>query len=148
MMAKDDFNKAKTTKISGKSKPPPPYSIRFSWEEREELNRLCKGQSWAGYIKDVIFVLRRRAVKTYSQLDRKLIAKLLGTLGKSRLASNLNQLAKAVNSGSLAVNTEVEKAILQACRTIEWMRTTLIKALGLKPYSSTRKNKNRDDTQR
>ncbi len=53
---------------------------------------------------------------------RQLNAKLLGALGQSRLASNVNQLAKAVNTGSLQVNDEVQKAILDACRSIQWMR--------------------------
>jgi len=37
-----------------------PYSIRFTDEERKELGKLAKGQSWARYIKDVLFREKRR----------------------------------------------------------------------------------------
>ena len=45
------------------------------------------------------------------QFFQKLLAKLLGVLGKSRIANNINQLAKAANSGSLPVNEEVLQSI-------------------------------------
>lgn len=140
-MPKKDFDKAR--------KPtPPPYSIRFSWEQRAELDRITQGQSWGSYIKEVLFLIKKRVSRQYSELDWQLIAKLLGALGKSRLSSNLNQLARAVNSGSLPVNEGVSKAILQACRTIEWMRITLIEAMGIKAHRPSRLEHKSDDFER
>lgn len=123
-MAKKDFNKA--------NKHPPPFSIRFSWSQRAELDQLAQGQSWGRYIKDVIFVQKRRPRS--SQLDHQILAKLLGALGKSRISANINQLAKAANSGSLPVNEEVKKSLMNAVQAIEWMKITLIEGMGLKAH--------------
>ena len=53
-------------------------------------------------------------------------------LDSSRLASNMNQIAKALNIGSLELTPETETALLEACADIYEMRNMLIKALGLK----------------
>lgn len=63
--------------------------------------------------------------------DHQALGKLLGELGKARLASNLNQLAKAINSGSLPVTPVTEKAIQDACAQFRWMRMMLMRALGM-----------------
>ena len=54
---------------------------------------------------------------------------MLAELGKSRLASNLNQLAKAANTGSLPVSPETEQALVQACEDVRRMRHALPAAL-------------------
>ncbi len=132
-MSKKDFDKI--------TKQPPPFSIRFSWDQRAELDRLSDGQSWGGYIKDALFVKKQRPHynrQTSKIQDRKILAKLLGALGQSRIASNINQLAKAANSGSLPVNVEVVNAIMSAVKTIEWMKITLIEGMGLKARNSSK----------
>ena len=58
------------------------------------------------------------------------LAKLLALLGSSRIANNLNQLAKAVNIGSLPVVEETEKDIRSACADVAVMRKELLRALG------------------
>ena len=62
----------------------------------------------------------------------KTLARLLGALGQSRLASNLNQIAKAANMGALPVTDELIAELTQACFDIRTMRRELIMALGLK----------------
>ena len=57
----------------------------------------------------------------------------MGALGGSRLSSNLNQLAKAVNTGSLPVTPETEDDLKQACREVAEMRAELLRALGKVP---------------
>ncbi|MBL4680601.1 MAG: plasmid mobilization relaxosome protein MobC [Pseudomonadales bacterium] len=116
-------------------KYPPPFSIRFTFEERAKLDELSEGVPLGKFIKECLFKLAMRpdASARLPIQDKKLIAKLLGLLGKSRIANNLNQLAKAANSGSLPVNDEVQKALMEAADAILWMRDTLIQALGLKP---------------
>jgi len=129
-MSKNEFDKA--------TKHPPPFSIRFSWDQRAELDRLSDGQSWGGYIKDVLFVKKQRPYYSgYASKvqDRKILAKLLGALGNSRIASNINQLAKAANSGSLPVNEDVISAIMRSVRAIDWMKVALIEGMGLKAHS-------------
>ncbi len=130
-MSRNDFEKAK------KPGTPPPYSIRFSWEQRAELDRLTVGRSWGSFIKEAIFIKKLRPPRRRGfalELDREILGKVLGALGKSRISSNLNQLAKAANSGSLPVNEEVHKAILEACAAIQWMKITLIEGMGLKAH--------------
>ena len=74
----------------------------------------------------------RRAYRKPVRDDR-MLAELLGELGKARLASNLNQLARAANTGSLPVTEETLKFILTACKDVQQMRTMLMLALGLDP---------------
>ncbi len=136
---------AKSPSDTGKS-PPAPYSIRFSTEEREELDRLADGIKWSAYIKAVLFIERRKPARNVVAplQDKKLYAKLLATLGASRISQNINQLAKAVNSGSLPVSAEVEEHIKEACQAILWMRDTLIKCMGLKPQRKDNKEDSND----
>lgn len=116
---------------------PPPFSVRLNEQERHELQELAAGQPLGQFIRDAI--LRRGMRPAPSRkpaiTDQKLFAKLLGTIGQSRIASNINQLAKAANSGSLPVNKEVLEGLNDAVDAIRWMRETLIKAMGLKPQS-------------
>ncbi|MCG7870489.1 MAG: hypothetical protein JAZ11_00110 [Candidatus Thiodiazotropha lotti] len=115
-------------------KYPAPFSLRLSEEERAALDRLARGQPWATYIKSVVFSDLRPPIRTKGHViqDRKLFAQLLGLLGQSRLSQNVNQLAKASNSGSLPVTPETEKEIKEAAAAIRRMRSLLIEAMGLK----------------
>lgn len=115
-----------------------PFSIRFTEEERKALEAAAAGRPLSDYIKDVLgkyvpSMPKKQAPPEISIDDRQAIAKILGLLGQSRIPNNINQLAKAANSGSLPVNEEVHNAILEACRAIIWIRDTLIKALKIKP---------------
>jgi len=62
--------------------------------------------------------------------DHQVLGQVLGLLGKSRLSNNVNQLAKAVNSGSLPVTPETERALLEACAGIAEMRKLVMQGLG------------------
>ena len=62
-----------------------------------------------------------------------MLALVLSELGQSRLASNINQLAKAANMGALDITPEIEKEIETACQEIQTMRALLIAALGVVP---------------
>ena len=115
---------------------PAPFSIRLNQEERDELQKLSGGLPLGRFIKDAIFNKGLRpASRKPSIVDQKLFAQLLGAIGKSRIPNNINQLAKAANSGSLPVNKEVVEDLNDAVKAIQWMRDTLIKALGLKPLA-------------
>lgn len=83
------------------------------------------------YIRSRLFRGRERQPRRGVSEDQAL-ARLLGELGKARLANNLNQLAKAANTGSLPVTPETEAALLAACKDVQWMRAALVEALGLK----------------
>lgn len=123
---------------SAASKRSAPYSIRFDETERARLIRDAKGMSWAAHIRRMIFPdtdqprMRQTRKRRAPELDHVQLAKVLGSLGQSRLSSNLNQIAKAVNMGALPVSPELEQELHEACRAIQQMRHDLIEALGIK----------------
>ena len=84
------------------SKYPPPYSMRFTAEERELLDAARGRKPLSAYIRERLFgsnaAPRKREVSSPIK-DSEAFGRALGALGKSRLSSNLNQLAKFVNSG-------------------------------------------------
>lgn len=112
-------------------------TLRVTLDEKAELARLADGSPVSRFIIDAILKHGKRAPKSLRFVDKEIISQLLGYLGKSRIASNINQLAKAANSGSLPVNDDVVKALNEAVAAILWMRDMLIKALGLKPIRKT-----------
>jgi hypothetical protein len=110
----------------------PPFSLRLSFQERARLQALADGEPLGSYIRDRLLsdAPKRRIMTVH---DREALTRVLGMLGQSRLSSNLNQLAKAVNTGSLPVTPETERELRQAARDVMVMRRMLIDALGLDP---------------
>ena len=121
-------------------KAPPPFSIRFTEDERARLNRDAGALSLAAYIRLKLFAgddpppTRRKPTRKRHSPSAEMAAlgHMLGGLGKSRLASNLNQIAKASNVGALPVTPELEKELFEACAAVQAMRRDLITALGIK----------------
>ncbi len=64
--------------------------------------------------------------------DKEALGRVMGALGAARLSANLNQLAKAVNSGSLPITPETEQILREACIDIHLMRSDLLIALGVR----------------
>lgn len=113
----------------------PPFSIRLTEDERARLAVEAAGAPLGAYIKAKALgapALRSRRTGL-SVEDRTALAKGLAMLGQSRLANNLNQLAWAVNIGSLPVTPETEEELLAAVRDVRALRHLFIAALGLKP---------------
>lgn len=112
-----------------------PFSLRLTADERDELERLADGRPLGEYIKDVLFDDKRRPKRVSGHFinNKQMFLKLLHALGKSRLSQNLNQLARAANSGSLPVTPETEKSLQQACKDVRWLRQTCLESLGTKP---------------
>ena len=135
-----------------KSRYPAPFSMRFTQDERHALEQGAADRPLASYIRWLIFkedmpeLPKRRTKEKTAIPEHREFSKLLGTLGKSRISQNINQLAKAANSGSLPVNKEVIEGLNDACEAIRWMRNTLIKAMGLKPQSEPEEDSH--DTER
>lgn len=125
-------------KSAGEAKPksPPPFSLRLSFDERVQLERDAAGKSLGAYVRERLFgkgVRPRRKGRKPPSRDNEALGRVLGALGASRLASNLNQLAKAVNTGSLPVTPETEKELREACAAVMAMRDELMRALGRGP---------------
>lgn len=119
--------------VDNNAKYPPPFSLRLTFEERARLLDLAGGAPLGAYIRERLLtdvVSARRARKSPVR-DGEALAKVLACLGQSRLSSNLNQLAKAVNTGSLPVTPETEQSLVAACEEVRQMRQALIAALGL-----------------
>ena len=132
---------------------PQPFSMRFTKEERRSLELAAAGRPLAAYIRWLIFKedmpdmpKKRTRGETASQ-DQKQLAKLLGALGKSRISQNINQLAKAANSGSLPVTEEIVDYLNESVSAIQWMRKTLIKGMGVKAQNEPDDEELHDDPQ-
>ncbi|MEM6900770.1 MAG: hypothetical protein AAF583_13490 [Pseudomonadota bacterium] len=119
-----------------KGKAPAPFSLRLSFEERARLEAAADGAPLGAYIRSVLFAqdlpkARRKRARPIA--DHRELARVLAALGASRLSSNVNQLAKAVNIGVLPVTPDTEAELHRACQDIAEMRDLLIAALGLEP---------------
>lgn len=119
--------------MADKGRYPPPYSIRFTLEERRQLKEHAGSRPVSAYIREQSLQnpSPRRSYRKLSE-NHEILGALLDELGKTRLSSNLNQLAHACNSGTLDVTEETEAAIIEARDEIRLMREHLVKALGLK----------------
>lgn len=134
--AKQDFaQSAAPKKTKAKATYPSPVTVRLKPDEREQLELAANDLSLSAYIRLCLFgddvpVHRTRGkqpVKDYQALGQ-----LLGVLGRSNLANNINQLTKAAHSGTLDMNEDVEAQLKEAALEIASMRLLLIKALGMR----------------
>lgn len=114
-------------------KYPPPFSLRLSEAERVRLKAEAGNQPLGAYIRSRLLgdQADKRRHSRRPRIDEQTAARLLAELGKSRLANNINQLARAANSGSLPLTQETETALQQACADIQAIRLELMRALGL-----------------
>lgn len=118
-----------------RTKRPAPFSLRLSEDERARLAVEAKGAPLGAYIKAKVLgsalpsSLRRSGL---SIEDRKAFAQALALLGQSRLSSNLNQMARAVNFGVLPITPETEEDLRAACEAVVEIRRLLMTALGTK----------------
>ncbi|SFL29756.1 hypothetical protein SAMN05216302_10562 [Nitrosomonas aestuarii] len=115
-------------------KPTSPFCLRLTPEERALLERGAAGLPLGEYVRQRVFDenrIKRRTRNKHPVRDHQILSQLLGELGCSRLSNNLNQLAKAANSGLLILTPEVKTALLNACADIRHIREALMKSLGL-----------------
>ena len=129
------FNDIAKTEAANRNYPPP-YSIRFTFEERARLEAERGRKPLSAYIREKLFgddVSPRKKLSYRPVEDAEAYGRVLGALGGSRLSANLNQLAKAVNTGSLPVTPETEADLQEACRAVIEMRDDLLRAQGKLP---------------
>lgn len=115
------------------TKYPPPFSLRLTFEERARLEQAAAGMALGAYIRERVlgdYAESRKTRGKFPVKDHEALGRVLAQLGASRLANNLNQLAKAVNMGSLPVTPETESDLLEACAAVQTMREDLFIALG------------------
>lgn len=121
-----------------RAKPLHPFSIRLTQEERERLEAEAKGKPLGVYIRERLLGdgTAPRKLRRQPAADQAGLAKVLGMLGQSRLANNLNQIAKAAHIGVLVVSPALLEELENACRDIRIMRDALLSALGFPPTGS------------
>lgn len=98
-----------------------------------QLVELADGMALSTYIRALALnesLSRRKRRSTASATDKQAIAQVLGLLGQSRIANNLNQLAYQANIDALALDDEVRAQVDEAYAHICAMRGLLLKALG------------------
>ncbi|MGR3551655.1 hypothetical protein [Pseudooceanicola sp.] len=131
--AKAVFTDAARRPVRRKAKKPPPFSLRLNVEEREMLEVAAANMPLGSYIKAKLFdgdLSPRRTRGQAPVKDHAALAQVLGMLGNMRLASNLNQLARSANIGTLPLTPEVEEELATACAAVIAMRAELMRALG------------------
>lgn len=114
-------------------KAPSPFSVRFSVEEREKLERDAAGMPIGAYIRLRVLgdeVAPRRTRGKAPVKDHQALARVLSALGASKIPNNLNQLARAANIGALVLTPEVEEELLEALAAVRQIRADLMQALG------------------
>lgn len=116
-------------------KRPPPFSVRLTAEEKARLRAEAAGRPLGEFIRDRVLGSTGQSARTQRApaADDQKLAAVLAELGRSRLSSNLNQLAKAANMGMLDVSPDLTHSFEKACRDIQTMREMLMVALGSKP---------------
>ncbi len=124
------FRQAASGKPVGKQAAP--FSIRLTVKERSVLERRARGLSLGAYIRKALLgdaAEPRGSRQRRPTLDRVALAKALAALGQSRLASNMNQIAKAAHTGTLLLDPELVADLIAACADIQLMRDELMRAL-------------------
>lgn len=111
-----------------------PFSIRLTEDEKRLLLERAGTLPLGSYLRNLALgdgpgAPRRRTANPVK--DHEALARVLAVLGQSRIASNLNQLAKAAHIGALPVTPETEQEIGNACAAVLAMRADLMRALGL-----------------
>ena len=119
-------------------KKAPRITLRLTEEELAKLKNLSGGISLSAYIRKCLFgkdTVPRKMRARVPVKDQEALAQVLGLLGQTRIANNLNQIAYEANCGSLLMDEETENEMKMACAHIAWIRVKLIEALGIKNKS-------------
>lgn len=132
--AVEAFQNAAGSPKQTRQKKPAPFSLRLSVEERAWLDEQAGSRPLGAYIREKLLKDRteKRRTARKPQLHEAQYAALLAALGESRLSSNLNQLAKHANIGTLDISEDVEQQLQDAYQVILEMRKALFMALNLK----------------
>ena len=130
----DQHSGAGSARSFALSKDAKPFSIRLTDDERAYLKTKAGRRPLGAYCREVLLADKSHKRRELRQptIDDGQYAALLAALGHSHLSSNLNQLAKHANMGTLDVNADIEQQLQDAYSAVIEMRTALFMALGLK----------------
>lgn len=106
--------------------------IRLTPSEREQLDKLAGNQTVSAYVREKalgVHVTKRITLRKPKMEDIQ-YSTLLAALGQSRLSSNVNQLAKHANMGTIDCTKDIQQQLEDASDAILAMRDALFMALG------------------
>ena len=131
--AKNSFQIASAAQPEKKTKYPR-ITLRLSKDELSRLKSFSHGMTLSAYIRKCLFgknVTLRKVRNRVPVEDQKSLARVLGMLGETRIANNLNQIAYEANCGSLLLDEQTEIRLNEASKHVFYIRRELVKALGL-----------------
>ncbi len=123
----------RSRKRAGTPRNCPRVTIRLSEADYARLVELADGMALSTYIRALALnesMSKRKQRSVSAVADQKVIGQVLGLLGQSRIANNLNQLAYQANIGALQMNDEALAQIEETYAHVVAMRGLLLKALG------------------
>ncbi|MGH1404100.1 MAG: hypothetical protein ACRBDL_07630 [Alphaproteobacteria bacterium] len=117
----------KNTKRSKRS----PLTLRLSDDEWALLDLYAGGTPLSAYVRTALFgekATKRRKSKRPAK-DYQPLIQAMGTFARSQAPNNLNQIAKAIHTGTLSLTPEIEISLVEACADISEIRRLLITTL-------------------
>jgi Bacterial mobilisation protein (MobC) len=116
-----------------------PFSLRLTFEERAQIEADAGTMPVGAYISRGLYkesaagddAPKYRKRRSAPDVDQELLAQVLACLGATRIANNLNQLARATNIGSFYFDDDTKRMIREACNDVRIMRELLLRALGI-----------------
>lgn len=118
---------------------PAPVSVRLTFEERAALDQAAGKEPISQYIRTRLF--SEQAIHPQGEVPemrfspkerQKLLAKILGLLGRSEAAASLADLVAAAKMGLLPLSPDVLSQLRRACADVAEIRVMLMRALGLR----------------
>jgi len=105
-----------------------PFSVRLTSDERAYLEQQAGTQHLGAFIREQLLdkAAKKRRVLRKPKMDDKNLAMVLSLFGDQRIASNLNQLARHANMGTLDFDDEVLEQIQEACSAMIAVRNYLL----------------------
>jgi len=105
-----------------------PFSVRLTLDERAYLEQQAGTQHLGAFIRDQLLnkKAKKRRVLRKPKIDDKNLAMVLSLLGDQRIASNLNQLARHANMGTLDFDDQILEQIQEACAAMIAVRNYLL----------------------
>jgi len=119
VLPKPQRNKKPQTKMFG---------IRLTDDERSMLDEQAGNEHVSTWARDVLLgqKAQKRRVSRKPKANDRNVALVMALLGDQRIASNLNQLAKHANMGTLDFDDEVLEQIQEACAAMIAVRNHLL----------------------
>lgn len=110
---RSDFQGRAKPKAPSRKKRPAPFCLRLTPDERAYLERKARNRPLGTYIRERLLGDRaeERREQRRPTIEQEQYAALLAALGSSRVSSNLNQLAKVANTGTLDVSQDLEQQL-------------------------------------